>query len=722
MSDECVFPAVMALVFFPWLLVVLLTAGGWAAVNLLGYAVVVIGAGYAVIYIALPLEIRTEVIAIAPALGTMIVSALTAFWVRLGFSVVWAPAMWLMLAIVGAVCLWRDRRHWVSTTVAYGKSLAVISVLICAVYFLPGARNDAVLRRDGSFNWIYVDTQYNHGMAATIKNGSPPREPGTAIAELLYHFGEYAPAAAISRVDGLRLADAYARVTRGVSLWALVLSCFGLGTLLSLKATGAKFGGIASVVGFFFYGSLLSLFTDERNSSSLVTGAILFRIPKIEVPADGGPFSHLILGHSVLHSFCVITATMALCFIRRERGGPTDLRTLILLTLPILAVPVDSVAALYAIGIVSILLFWGRLRKVRSWLAILLLLGMFLASWRVMGYSHAPDAALVTINRDPGGYWWPVSVWITVGLGFRILAFRWVSNLLKDPVSALVFASVVGLLAFNLLFEFEHGQERYGLYFLQSVFSIFAFSRLTRDWWRRSERSRLMAEWLRLVAKGVFILGACGILLRLALHVMHNSAWVASISLQIVPAFFSGLLLIGLLALMKRRERVSGIGSAVLASILMVGFFAWISPWLNFGLGRMKMDVLLTPGEVRGLNQLTHLAAPSDRFATNKHAIDGVAALSERSYGYAAFSERPVLLEGYSYQGVTSLPWFNTLLRENDLMFSTTNPNTLRDLSKKWSVQWLVARPGTDIALPRPLPSWLAEEPTSGTLKIYKIN
>src|SRR5271157_6292 len=97
-----------------------------------------------------------------------------------------------------------------------------------------------------------------------------------------------------------------------------MLSCFGLGTLLSLKANGGKFGGIMSVAGLFFYGSLLSLFTDERNSSSPVTGAILFKIPGVEVRSDGGPFSHLILGHSTLHALGAITAIMGLCLIQRE--------------------------------------------------------------------------------------------------------------------------------------------------------------------------------------------------------------------------------------------------------------------------------------------------------------------------------------------------------------------------------------------------------------------
>ena len=65
-------------------------------------------------------------------------------------------------------------------------------------------------------------------------------------------------------------------------------------------------------------------------------------------------------------------------------------------------------------------------------------------------------------------------------------------------------------------------------------------------------------------------------------------------------------------------------------------------------MGRMKMDIGIPSAEVRGPNRLRELAAPGKRFATNKHIVDSMVALRERSYAYSALSERPVLLEGYS--------------------------------------------------------------------------
>jgi hypothetical protein len=623
--------------------------------------------------------------------------------------------------VLGSASLWTDRVPLSEVTIAYGGSLAVLSTLICLVFFLPAAHDDAVLRRDGSFNWIYVDTQYNYSIAANIKNGdSPPKEPGTATQELLYHFGAYVPAAAISRLDGLDLGDAFVRVTRGTSLWALVLSCFGVGTLLSLKATGTKFGGIASVAGLFFYGSLLSLFSDERNSSSYVTGAILYKIPGVEILSDGGPFDHLILGHSMLHGLIAITAIMGMCLVQLEREAALTWRGTVLLALPALAVPMHSVAALYCIGVAGILLFWERLRSARSWIAIVIMFALFLAAWKIMGYSHAPDAVQATVKKHLIWQWSSLGVGFIVGLGFRIVGFRWISRPTKDPLSALVLATLLGLLFFSLLFQLD-GNERYGIYFLQCMFSIFAFSRLRPGFWRGAERSLWITEWFKLARNGMTALAVVGVMIAIVFYVRHQHTGIESFYSKIALFSLSACIFAGISVMMKRNRRISTFCSALFAIVLMLGFSAWITPWLNFGLGRMKMDVTITPGEFQGLNRLHDLAVPGERFATNKHVVESLAANRERSYSYDALSGHPVLLEGYRYRGESAVPGFESLLHDNDLMFTTDDPETLRNLVQAYQVHWLVARPGTDISLPRPLPAWVVQQQQTGDIKIYQI-
>jgi hypothetical protein len=45
-----------------------------------------------------------------------------------------------------------------------------------------------------------------------------------------------------------------------------------------------------------------------------------------------------------------------------------------------------------------------------------------------MGYTRAPDAGGATLNANLGSQWWTIAIWLSVGLGFRIFAFRWVSR------------------------------------------------------------------------------------------------------------------------------------------------------------------------------------------------------------------------------------------------------------------------------------------------------
>jgi hypothetical protein len=714
----------MGLVFLPWIAVELYTAGGWAALNFLGYAIVIFAIGYGIVSIPLPASARTQVILLAPTLGILATSALTAFWLRLGLALIWAPALWLGLMAVGALSLWRDRASWAKSTVAYGLTLALFSALICAICFLPSASNDLVQRHDGSFNWKYIDTQYFHAMAASIKTGgSPSKTPGTVTAELLYHFGPYAPAAAISRLDGLDLGDAVARVTRGASIWALVLSCFGLGTFLSLKATGTKFGAIMSVAGLFFYGPLLLLipFNGPRYSSGNLIGSLFFKTTSERMLAAGIPYDHLLSGHSVLHGLGAITAIMGLCLAEKARESALTLRGAALLSLPALAVPVHPVAALYCLGVAGILLFWGRLGAKQSWLSIMLMLALFLGAWKIMGYSQAPDAHVV-FKEHAAAQWWMLLMWFMAVLGFRIVGFRWISQSWKEPLSALFLASVVGLLAFTLLLSLKDANEKYGIYFLQCIFSIFAFSRVTSRWWHGVERFQIIADWLRLAIRGMILLVACGFLIGIVAYATHSKTGVSYFLPKFLLASLSLALLATISTLMKRSRRFSRLASAVLMSVLMAGFLAWSPDWVRYAMGSIHTDITYSRGEVCGLRRLGELMAPGEVFATNKHDQDMTVTGRGRSYGYSALSERPVLLEGYLARNEIALPWFKTLFHDNDLLFSTTDPETLRNVAKTWRVRFLVARPGTDIAIPRPLPSWLIEQQNCGDLKIYRIN
>lgn len=713
---------VSAAVFLPWALIVIATAGFWSALALAVYALVALAVGSTLIVAALPPQSRVDNIFLASALGVMTVSAVGALWLRLGFSVVWVPLLWLGFSIPGAVALWRDRGTIRSSSVKFGRTLAVLSALIALVYFVPAARNDAVMHRDGSFQWMYVDTQHFYAIAADLKNADGvPKGPGTTTEYLRYHFGPYVPAAAISRITGLSVGDSLVRVTRAASLWSLVLAVFGLGGILSLKATGKTFGGILCVAGLFFYGALLALFTNEVNSASHVSGAILFVIPNVNVLADGGPFSHLVLGHSMLHGLIAITSVLGLCLAVTSKAEAGSLQLLSLTILPALAVPMNSVAALYCFVAVATLLIWSQPKHRQTWFAVGFMVLAFLVSWFWMGFHNSSDAAGVAMKQDIFNHWWTLLITFAVGLGVRAIGFRWVAWPIRDPISALVLTSTLSMLAFALLIHLGDDNERYGIYFLQCLFSIFAFSRI-EPLIGADERRQLAGAWLSITAKGLVVLFVLGALMGLGARLMQTHTGIHSFWLKLVASLAVAALFALLGRLVQRNGELAHSISLGVLGLLALGFLAWIPPVMNFGLDRMKMDLVVSPGEVCGLTRLNALASPSQVFATNRHSVPGLALRTQRSYAYTALSERPVLLEGYLDRGISSLPSFPDLLRNNDLMFSTTDPQTLRSIAGSYNVKWLVAEPGTDISLPKPLPGWIAPQQDTCDLKIYRID
>jgi hypothetical protein len=714
---------VLALALLPWVLVATLAAGWLVALNLVAYAILAFLAGYSVVFAALPTKARSCAIVLAPSAGVLALSALTAFCLRLGVPWLWVSLACFVLVAAGTLSLWQDRGQLAKATVDNGIALVALSALICAIYFIPGAFNDAVLRHDGSFAWFSIDTQYYHSMVESIRiRVGQPKMSGTFTADLYYHFGPYAVAAAISVLGGISTGDALVRVTHGIEQWALIFSGLGLGTLLSLKATTKTFGGLLSVAGLFFYGSFLSLFSGVVNPHPVAPWPILFESGG-QFPTNGGPFSQILLGASVLHGLEALTAIMALCIAQRDEGITNPWKVLAALTFPALTVAVNLPAAAYCFGVVAILLFWGHLTSLRSWLYMGTLLAQFVGAYWLIGYSHAPHMqGGIKLSRLPN-YWWTFVMWFVVALGVRVISFGWLTRRAKDPLAVLVFVSFVGLLMFSWVGAFWQENGKYGVYYLQAMFSIFAFSRLTARFWQRDERGKWIKEWLSIEEKGLIILTVVGVVIGVVGYLIHRVAGVPHFRAR-VPVCVAVILIFAILsAVMDRKQQLSASVSAVIAAVLLVGFLGWIPPWYKYRTGGQGYNVTVTPAEVHGLQRLREVAVRGDRFATNKHTLTGGPNPgSPDSYAYGNLSGLPVLLEGFRDGAEENLPGFAALRNNNDLIFTTTNPDVLRDIAQVYRIRWLVARPGTDISLPRPLPAWLVEQQNCGDLRIYRID
>ncbi len=622
------------------------------------------------------------------------------------------------------MCIWRDRVQLSVGTIGYAVPLVALSEVVSAISVLTGAFKEDVLRQDGSYSGLSIEKQYYHAKVERLRISTGlPKMPGTFTAGLYYHFGPYAIAATISAVGGISTGDALVRVTHGVEQWALLFSSFGLGTLLSLKATKSVFGGFLSAVALFFYGSIMSLFSGVVTPRPVAPIPILFESGG-QFPTNAGPFSHILLGVSVLHGLVALTAIMALCIAQREEVSAGPWRILTALVLPALMVTVNLPAAGYCLGVVAILLFWGKLIDLRSWFYMCIMLVLFLIAYRLMGYSHAPHMAqgAIQFSRLPA-YWWTFVMWFAVALGLRVIGFSWLSRRAADPLAVLVFVSAVALLMFSWVGSFWMENGKYGIYYLQAMFSIFAFSRLPDRFLLRDERERWIEEWLSIEQRGLIIFSISGLLIGIVGYAIYKAANIPHFRARMLVCFGCILILAILYKVVGRKRRLSAIISMAIAATLLFGFLGWIPAWLKYRTGGQTYNVTLTPGEVRGLELLHGVAASGDRFATNKHTLTGESDESlANSYAYETLSGLPVLLEGFHDGAEENLESFSNLQRDNNLLFGTTDDKVLRNIAQFYGLRWLVLRPGTDIALPRPLPSWLVKQQNSGDLKIYRID
>ena len=228
----------------------------------------------------------------------------------------------------------------------------------------------------------------------------------------------------------------------------------------------------------------------------------------------------------------------------------------------------------------------GASRKHGRGCSIVLMLCLFLGAWKIMDYGHAPDAAQATIKEHATWQWWTLAVWFIDWPGIPDRGLPLDLTALKDPFSAMVLASVLGLLTFSLLLQPQRCQRALRHIFLARHLQHLCV--LPDDLWMLARRRAFPND------RGVAQAGENGhdppdcrrrfdrLLSPLRLittrgqHILGSSSFLPSYLLS---------LLAGISALMKRSRHFSAVGSAVLMGALMVGFLAWTTEWLRYGMG-----------------------------------------------------------------------------------------------------------------------------------------
>ena len=705
----------------PWV-AILLTLSTWeVAGHLIALITILGGIGYLIIRSALPSPSAEAKFFFSLPIGYAVGSSLIAVSVKVGGT---AYLSTLSVAVIGAVGAGLYARAYVrgEQNVQGGLGVSILSAIVCIVYFTPSVIADAVHLPDGGYQWMYVDTQYFMAIAASVKSDlGSVRLPGMASGELDYHFGAYALAGGWSALTGLELADSVARVARGAAQLSLVLSAVGLGNVVGRRWGAGKIGGLLSGFGLFFYGSMGALFAVQSNSSSQIEQAVLFEVPYMGLPiSNGGPFAHIMLGHSVLHGLVGITAILGIVLfgLYSEKSAFENLRAYILLPISTLLVAVNSVAGIGAAGIVfSLVLLFGeeKAKPIVGVAASFGLLILFLWTMEYIGGGRASRLKIDLYLEDV--VWFSVFTWVFIGLGMRIISLSVLGKWRKDPASAAVLVATVGFSLFTLLVNDQHwGSDRYGFSFLQAIYSIFGFALLgvavekvrsgSSPWNWLSERISRTGLWTGLLFLAVSLIGLVG----------YDIAWkrldkVVVGSLVVVVASVS-------LLYVPKNYRPSLIGSAVGLCVL-VGSLAWVPSVLNFGLNELDLRVRLQPSEVRALQKVREDSKKGDLVATNRHSIESIPWRPERSYAYRALSERPILLEGWQY-GEKFRSEFEKIRKENKKLFESENCNEVKKVIKKYKIRYIISKYNSDLECINKKSVGLTKI-KRGKLNVYKV-
>lgn len=661
----------------------------------------------------------------SPSLGFVVAGSVITLGVTHGIS----PCLlfWIIagIGLTSSAFFIKDMLPCLKDRVPMAFAYMFLSAIVCGVYFVPVVLRDAIVTNTGGYHWIYVDTQYFTALAACVKMAIGfVRMPGSWELQLNYHFAPYAISGAMSAATGIELGDAVVRVMRGIAQVALLLSATGLSIVLGRTSGRGTLAGLFGSFGLFFYGSLTSLFARCYNSSSTISGALFFDIPNIYVESYGSLFDHIILGHSVLNGMIGLTAVLGVLLIRIEKSQKSLLGPDVFFLIPGLLVSINAVAGLGAGGIVASVIIIFGFKQYKAWLSTILTLVMVAVVFIDMGFHDSEQSALMYISFQFLRGWYSFFIWTFLGLGFRIYGFSWIKKLNK-PEGWVVLISTLGFCLFSLLVKDLHwGNERYGLCFLQALMSLFAFSALAIHVEGMENRSSSFSLSFMSSISYIYIILGLIFLFPLVLEgfrIISNIQKISGKSLYLViivclSAVFGSLLIIGPL---KKSIIACKILMAAIAIVYSLGFFAWITPWVNYNLMRMGMDIEISSGELVGLKRLRSLSDQGDLFATNHHSIKSIISRQERSYSYMALSERPAFLEGWQY-GECLEPLFQTIKDQNDLIFKTNDQLIVKSIIERYLIKYIVTKPGTDINL-LPIPKWLELEPNTGSLKIYRV-
>lgn len=705
----------------PWALCVLASSGLRVVLTFLVTCMVLALGGLALSRLLVPTLPLDSWLLLSLPVGILWSSFVTSTAVRLGTDLRVPAAILILTSLVGA---WIALRRGAEIAAMAGtvlpsaaSSLIILfSAAICVVYFVPSLLWDGTFRPNGSFGWLYIDCQWYMATTTSIlRGGAPPDMPGLAGAPLWYHYGRFAVAAMVHRVSLCSVADSLFAVVGGVGRIGLVLSTVALGRALGGSQRRRFFPGLLAAFGVFFVGWISWPLTAQGYPFSIVS-AKLSALSALHFPPEHWePFQHILHSSSLPWGAIGIFVVLSVLL----ETAATDTKSGVGYGLPLMAalvVPLNGVAALGAAGVSWLELAFRHHRRLSGLAAISL--GVAATGFSCWFFLRPVDLAVsrFTIDPDPRPQLYDLFMYFFLGHGVLLLGLDWLRSFPRTAASRALAIVTVGFLSFTVFLENRDWNDQYGIRFVTMVLVAFAMARIGS--WIGDDLMTLARRTLRRLGTSISAAAGLFALLSLAVAVLAGpgTRGVALIPAAAVAAAGGGLVLVWL---SRRGSTIVAAGSAVVGSLFLFQTMAWVPVFVVKGLQKAQ-QVKVSAGEVEGLVRLKNVSPPGSLCVTNHHEVPHRSFRPARSYFYTALSERAFVLEGWEFREM-SAPGFQEARDLSEEVFATRDPEMLCRSLRDRGVDFVVARPGTDVQVSEDECSCIQRVPDCGTLTIYRV-
>jgi hypothetical protein len=694
------------------------------ALVMLGCMAVAAGCGYGILRAFARGDADVEMCLLALPAGLTTLAAAAHAAAAYGVSLVWLAWFAVIASIPGLYLMLRSLRGAAHSRPRGGLLTLGAVVAVAVVYFAPISFGDNVRTSDGGHRWLYVDSMYHSAIASVLTNEAfPPRVPNFGRQPLVYHYGPHAFAAAVAVGAGIEPGTALSRVARPIGLLALCGAVLALARWTSASASNASVAGPFGLALVFFVGSWYEVVAAPRDSSMKAPPeAGWVRQQLAAVPSDYGYKGHFLVGSGLWG--LVLLATVAALLARKDTGASLENSPGGELPLAVLGASISGVAGPAAAGVVAADYVLCSNKRTRKYVALLFLIVGHAVVAKFVVFARSTEPLILVPNTATilAIKWTSLVAWLGLALGFKLLSFQLLDGRRRHAAINLAVFCLGFIGTFLLVHEKEVGDEGYCMLYLSGLLSAYAAAPMA------SFINGLAGidEVPNVKTLTVFAIIATGatVAASVVLWVWIPAGWYAR---AILLCGAIGLLSFAWLLSQAARHGLHGFRSfanLALAALLVASSTGWIPVVACLGWNRGDVSIEVDAPRVETLSWLRRELPPDALVATSHSSLPGVTRRPERSAVYSALSSRYMLLEGWEYgagRRASSYQIYPDVKSDNDLVFTGTNSETVRQAVRRQHVSHIVIEPGESLGFQPESVDWLRRLSTAGSLTVYEV-